>query len=42
MILLSGLLVASSLWAQDSSSNVEDETGKVPVKAYFENGNFHS
>lgn len=40
MILVAGLLAFTSVWGQNTTSGWEDESGKIPVKAYFESGNF--
>ena len=36
MILVAGLLAFTSVWGQNTTSGWEDESGKIPVKAYFE------
>ena len=41
MILVAGLLAFTSVWGQNTTSGWEDESGKIPVKAYFESGKLH-
>lgn len=41
MLLFAGFMAFTSLWGQSVSSGLEDTTGKIPVKAYFENGKLH-
>lgn len=41
MLLFAGFMAFTSLWGQSASSGLEDTTGKIPVKAYFENGKLH-
>lgn len=41
-ILLTAALSAFTLgWGQNATSDLRDESGKVPAKAYFENGKLH-
>lgn len=41
MILVAGLLAFTSVWGQNTTSGWKDESGKIPVKAYFESGKLH-
>lgn len=41
MLLCAGFMAFTSLCGQSVSSGLEDGTGKIPVKAYFENGKLH-
>ena len=40
MILVAGLLAFTSVWGQNTTSGWEDESGKIPVKAYLRVENF--
>ena len=41
MMLLACLLAFASGWGQNTTPVWEDESGKIPVKAYFESGKLH-